>query len=299
MKGFWMVGAALVISTANALDMVRLQTGEVLPGKVEEVRTNSVKMTVIIRTDGGEARGSRTLERSSIVAVDFTQGAEERELLKNASASDAGKLESLLSEKRAWYGLPNSPTGEIALRLAHILAEENREEGLRKALALLEEVIARDWNEDRRRQAQARRLHLLVSSGRLPQAKREVEEILAKESDESLSIEARYVMGLLHREALRRLGEEHPRWREDDEVRPERERLFHAAVDAFLHAHVFHGSREEQAARGLWAASELYRRDGLENDARAKSQDIITFYPNTKYASMAKVAIEAKKASSQ
>ena len=88
-------------------------------------------------------------------------------------------------------------------------------------------------------------------------------------------------------ESLKQLQTENPKWEEDDTVRPDRNRLYHRTVDQFLWPYLFHGTREESAARGLIAAAEVYQLGGDDAAARACLEDVIQLYPATRQAAEA------------
>jgi len=108
----------------------------------------------------------------------------------------------------------------------------------------------------------------------------------------ALLIEVNYLLALADTKKLKALEKEHPRWEEDDEVRPDRDDLFHRAVDRFLWPHLFHATREEVAARGLFAAADLYAYAGEIEAARDRWKDLIELYPDSSYAALAASRIE-------
>ena len=117
-----------------------------------------------------------------------------------------------------------------------------------------------------------------------------VQEALAMaEESESAEIlmDAKFVLATADFDALKKLVEEKPKWEEDDEVRPERNRMFHETIDKFLFPHLFHGSAEDAAARGLWSAVEVYRWAGEKEEARSRAGDLLALYPGTGYAGRA------------
>ena len=86
----------------------------------------------------------------------------------------------------------------------------------------------------------------------------------------------------------------HPRWIEDDEVRPEREALFHRAVDRHLFAYLHYGSEEAVAARGLWGAREVFEFAGEGERARECARDVVELYPETEFADKARDYLKKK-----
>jgi hypothetical protein len=77
------------------------------------------------------------------------------------------------------------------------------------------------------------------------------------------------------------LIEENPRWRDDDFVRPERDRLHACALDGLLGAALLPGVPSELAARGLRAALDVYALAGDTVRARAVAGDLAASHAGT------------------
>jgi hypothetical protein len=96
-------------------------------------------------------------------------------------------------------------------------------------------------------------------------------------------------------EQLRVLVAAHPRWEEEEGIRVERGRWFHEALSGYLHAHVFHGAEEDLAARGLWAAVQLYAGAGEREAARACAGDLVKLYAGMAEAGAAERWLEEER----
>jgi len=92
---------------------------------------------------------------------------------------------------------------------------------------------------------------------------------------------------------------ENPKWEEDDEVRPERNRLYHIVVDQLLWPHLFHATRENEAARGLFGVAGVYRFAGDESLALAACEDLIKLYPETDFTPRASAMLEQIKSQTE
>lgn len=135
------------------------------------------------------------------------------------------------------------------------------------------------------------RLRALVATGRAGEAVREAEQIASMTEDPAVLIEAKYILAEAAGTSLKKLLEDNPRWEEDLNVIPERNRLYHEAVDLFLYPSLFEGSQAEAAARGLWGAVGIYQLTGEAANALECARDITILYPGTKYAAPAKELI--------
>jgi hypothetical protein len=75
-------------------------------------------------------------------------------------------------------------------------------------------------------------------------------------------------------------------------VRPERERLFHEALDLYLFPYLFHGTETAAAARGLWGGLQLCQSGGAPAEARELAMDLTILYPGTPQAAEARRFLE-------
>jgi len=132
------------------------------------------------------------------------------------------------------------------------------------------------------------RLRAMVATGRAGEAVREAEEIASATEDPAVLIEAKHILAEAAGASLKKLLEDNPRWEEDLNVIPERNRLYHEAVDLFLYPALFEGSQADAAARGLWGAVGIYQLAGESANALECARDITILYTGTKYAAPAK-----------
>ncbi len=121
----------------------------------------------------------------------------------------------------------------------------------------------------------------MMAAGRLEEARAAASECLEAEEESELVVEAHQCLENAAFEELRRFVETHPRWDEDDQHRAARDLLYHKALDYFLFPSLFHGSRVEQAAQGLWQAVEVCRHGGDREAARAMAEDLVVLYPRS------------------
>jgi Tfp pilus assembly protein PilF len=120
----------------------------------------------------------------------------------------------------------------------------------------------------------------MLRQGRVEEVKPEAAKLMEESQDPRVLIEVQHVLAETAAAKLRALLKDHPRWEQEDDVRPRRDRLYHEALDAWLYPHVFHGAQEDLAARGLWAAAQFYREHGDVEQARHAAADLIQLYPD-------------------
>jgi len=194
------------------------------------------------------------------------------------------RLRALWNTLRNHLHRANSNAGRVGLTYAAKLLDERGRSGYDRAFDIYRTVEQRDWDTSRRVEARAGRLRALMAAGRAGEAVEEAGEIAEKTEDPGLLIEARYILAGADLAAMKELERENPKWQEDEEVHPRRELLFERALGHSLYPFLFHGSRTEEAARGLWFAREIYLFTGLRECADGCSKDITRLYPETSFA---------------
>lgn len=75
------------------------------------------------------------------------------------------------------------------------------------------------------------------------------------------------------------LEKENPKWMEDDEIRPQRQRHFHLSIDMSLYPFLFESTSSEQAVEGLKQAAEITFSQQDFRSARHYWRDIEVHYP--------------------
>jgi hypothetical protein len=226
----------------------------------------------------GRPPASVTLSRRHIERIDL---ADEQAVLEKVSKADQILLEQLWDKQRPLLDLPRSYAGEVGLTLAERCMQQEKRDSARKALEIYRAIEEKDWEPSRRARARRGRLRAMVAVGAAAEAIEEATVLANESEDPEVLIEARYVLAQASAAKFRELLREHPRWMEDERVRPERNRLYHETLDLFLYAYLFHGTHAGQAARGLWGALEIYQLCGEEEAARRIAADLVFFYPET------------------
>lgn len=258
----WLIGATM------ADEVLHLHSGDALPGKIEKIDNTHVHFKVIIDGPRGRGEARRRVARKDIAFIDFA-GPDK--------ALDNHARKQWLAHKK-FLGIANSPAGDHGLAyVSELMAAGKGTEALR----LANEIAEGDWDADRRDRAIRWRLKALASIGRETEAKGEAEKLLQSTTDPEVMVEAHLILGQAAFASLRELVEAHPRWMDEDTVRPERDALYHAAIDHFLFGSLFHGSQRQAASEGLWQACQVHRHANDRQRARDTAQDLLSLYPTS------------------
>jgi hypothetical protein len=265
-------------------DVIHRTNGARQSAKVVGIDERSLKVEVVLVP--GQPPGVITMSRAEVTRVDFAEREEEQRLLKAGIAADPAEVAQMWRAKAALLGFPNSNAGAFALLHAQQLLKTPATAQI--AFDLYARIEKEDWNETRRAQAGRGRLTAMIATGRAAEAVEQAKQLATSAEDPATLIEAKFVLGQASAKALRELLAENPRWEEDDKVRPERHRLYHEALDLLLYPYLFFGAEQEPAARGLWAATELYQLVAEPERAEELARDITILYAQTPYAADAK-----------
>lgn len=271
----------LATGSAAAQDVVFLKSGQTLACRIDEVTDNILNLTLTVAGGAGSAR--RTLSTGEVDRLEWEFRAGEEALF-------ARRHEAASDELKPWWDLwfphvhrPRSRGAPWGIAYAAALLRENPAAGAARALSVFDHLIAKSWSPDDVAAAKEGRLRSLIAKGDLATATGEARTLARETEDPALLLEVEHLLALADFAALRALEEEHPRWIEDDEARPRREELYHRALDGFLKPHLFHATREEAAARGLFHAAELFLFAGETAEARARWDDLVKLYPATSF----------------
>jgi hypothetical protein len=284
----------LVFATnARSFDILYLKEGaSPLKCRVEALGDNFVKATVLLERAGAPAtKVTRSYPLEKIDFIDFEIPDAEASALKAPTASLA-TIRSLWNSKRRWLPVGKSNAGEIGLILSEALLSSGEPAKVKVALETFKLIERSDWNKERQAEAQQGRLQSMLALGQAEAALAEAKIIARESEDPAIMIKARYVMARAKRQEFEALLGDNPKWREDDEVRDEVEMVFNASIDQFLFSSLFFGSFEEQAARGLWNAAEVFDLAEDAEAARNCASDIVALYNGTEFSERARALLE-------
>lgn len=278
---------------AAGQDLVVLKGGESLACRVDDLTDNIVNVTLPgpAGIPGGSAR--RTLQTAAVDYIEFGFREGEEALFARRFAAGSAELKPWWDASFPHLHRPRSRAAAWGVAYGAALLREDPTSGPGRALSVFDHVAARAWSGDDVALAKQGRLRALMAKGELETASAEARLLARETEDPALLVEVEHLLALADFEALRMLEEEHPRWIEDDEVRPRREDLYHGTLDQFLKPHLFHATREEAAARGLHHAAEVLLFGGEREEAKARWEDLLALYPDSSHAATARERLAA------
>jgi len=296
MKALFVALLVSVTLPANlwGVDTLRLKDGKVIQGKIEMIthKVVSIRLSVDLgRGKRGEAKRSILLK--GVEFIEFGPAENEERLLKQGSHASRTSLKKLWDQKVGYLAQARSNAGEVGLLFAEVLLATDSSYHWNEAMDLYDLVESRSWNKEDHRKARIGRIRGLVVQENLDEATKLARREIERGEDEAEGIEARLLLGDIGFCRLKSLQKRHPKWEEDDAVRPKRNRIYHETLDHFMDAHLFHSTWNESAARGLMGAVEVYRLAGKHGRARECLEDVVQIYPITSLADRA--ARELKK----
>ena len=269
--------------TTQAGDVLTLKNGRTADCRILSFSPTAVKIL-------WQEKEEREIPVADIEFITFAPlPGEEAALAKAVGTGDSAPLMEIWVKKLPRLGIARSNAGEIGLTYAELLSRNPAADRLARALTVYQQIEFGDWSVERRGRARVGRMRLMLRQGRVEEVKPEAEKLLKESQDARVLIEVQHVLAETAAAKLRALLKEHPRWDQEDDIRPQRDRLYHEALDAWLFPHVFHGAEEDLAARGLWAAAQFYKEHGDPGAARDAAADLVQLYP----AAPEKTAAEA------
>ncbi len=268
--------------TVVAEDTIFLKNGDALGGEIQSLNDEFVTLT--IRGEVGSSTG-----RIPFTNIDYIEFAP---LPGEEIAEGSADLLELWAQKQKYLSRPRSNAGEVGLAAADALLESDSKYDHERALEIFRMVEEKGWDPDQKPSAKQGRLRSMIKLGQIDEAMRQAKEMAETTEEPQVLIEARFVMASAEFDQLQALEEEHPRWFLDDEVRPKRNAHLNAALDQFLFPYLFYGSEEEDSARGLIAAANVYRFVDDALNAQRCAEDVLKLYPATSFRSRAEAMIQ-------
>jgi len=274
----------------SAQDVVHYPDGTTREVEIIAVQGDSYLITLPSPIPG-QPGGKTTMKRAGITKIVFGSD-------PVLQAIEANKTEgSLASARLRWQnlepllGTAESHAGWAGCLLGEILLQSDNPARNDGALEIFKKVEAGSWNVADRQRATRGRLAAMMKKGQLEEASAEAEEIAKLAEDPDLLIETKLLLAQARIASLRRLLDENPRWSEDPPVQADRARLIHEAADFALFPFLFHGTKREQAAQGLWLAHDTYVLAADDSQAVEVLHDIAEIYPETVRAGEAKATL--------
>jgi len=265
-----------------ARDILHYKDGGVVRVEVEEVTPDYVVFNEVDGT-GVVSGGKRVIERGQVHFIEFGEDEVKEALAAGGGLGELEALRRLWHERRPSIAMPDSRAGVVGLRFAMVLLGTESEDNRKLAFDVFETVEERDWDYRRRAEARRGRFNALLFLGRMEEAMIEARAAAADPdaADPTLLVTAWLMMGDLAYRQLREIEEEHPRWMEDEVVRPVRNASFDDALDHYLAPFLYYGDHVEGAAEGLWNAVGVFEYGGMEEAALRRAEDLVFYYAGT------------------
>ncbi|WP_009965662.1 hypothetical protein [Verrucomicrobium spinosum] len=265
-------------------DVITLFTGASVPCRILE--TTPTRLRIEYAPPGGVGVMVREVPWADVRSVDFAMDEEFRNLVEGKNpAPQMTRLQARWVEVQPLLDRPNHPAGALGLSFARACLAGGQPPQLSRALEVCDAVATTDWNAGRRAWALVVKAEVLLARKEPAQAVNDLDRLLKEKNLEpAVATHAWLLLGQTHFASLKALEEEHPRWQDDDAVLPDRQRLFHEAVENFLRPSLFAGSLEGPAASGIWQAVAVLAHDRDIPAAADAVRDLIQLYPTSPQA---------------
>lgn len=290
MRRLILFGFALLMAGAHGQDVIHLKTGESAACEIEAV-TDNIVVFFLPGPGGGSSKRNLPMDRVAFIEFGFEQG--EEAVFRDLTKIPSDILETWWEFHFANLHRPRSRTAAYGLAFGEALLREKPEIGAARALSVFDRIIERAWAEEDISLAKQGRLRALIAADDLETAVEEAQVLASETEDPDLLIEVKHLLAQADFQQLKELQEEHPKWIEDDLVRPDRNALYHRILDQYLWPHLFHATRAEEAARGLLGAAEVYRFGGELELAQAALEDLQNLYEDTASYQAASTLLES------
>jgi len=253
-------------------------------GKVTNVDKSQIRMEVPLAAGGPGAKMSVSIPRAQIERIEFAESESREELLNDPDLADIPEISVLW---RAWeplLDLPESPAPRIGNIYGLLLLQSGDASRAAEALKVFTSIEAKGWDDGESKSvARQGRLRAMVATGNAAAAVSEAEQLALESEDPEVLIEAKFILAEAAKAALVKLQTDNPRWTEDINVRPERERLYHEALELYLYPYLFYGSEVSTASRGLWGVISVHQFNNDIPAAIEASRDMVRLYPETPF----------------
>lgn len=312
----------VLLALLAALQSVRAQTAEQAEAalqrraELDEVRWAdpargpAIKTAILRATDAGlEVRKTtgatvltRVLPYEGIGGVKFSLSRGERQLIADARPESVPALRVFWEARRRTLKLQGSNAGELGLALARALRTSTAVGAEAEALAIAKEIAAEEADPLRRArgaaEAQTASLQQALRQATPEEAEKQAREVVEKSDDGNADLMLLATGFLMKREfeALKQVEAENPRWVEDEEIKPERERHYHLALDFALYPSVFQPLRATESAEGLWQACLVYQYTRDQPRLENALEDLLALYPGSPRQSEAQALLASLKA---
>ncbi|MEX1044512.1 MAG: hypothetical protein WEC73_00165 [Chthoniobacterales bacterium] len=235
-----------------------------------------------------------SINRADVDKILFGPDPDLETVTKDPSLGRLAFARVLWQRQEPFLSVPESNAAKAGMVYGDILLLSTDPARHNEALAIFQRIEKEAWDETDRDAATRGRLKALLRLGRVEEASAEAQVLAEQAEDPGLLLETKLLLAQTRIAALRELLDDNPRWSQDPPVREERSQLLNDALDLSLYPFLFHGTEHDQAAQGLWLAHEAYLLAGDTAAAREVASDIVSIYPQTRYAGPAREALQEK-----
>jgi len=240
--------------------------------------------------------GAFVTQRVPLANVDHIEISGADKLDAELAKYNADTLSQVLLKWRTQQELldiEGSIAGAYGLRTAQLLLDTSKPSEAITAGAILQQIIDRDWDEERRDQARTLVIDSLRRSGKHDQTLKAAQDFLATDAGAESKAEVSYYLGLALEDDYRKFIADNPRWASDPIMRPKRDALYNDILDNLLAPYLRYGAPPAATAKSLLAASNFLNECGAPDEAKALAGDIVKIFAAQPEAKEAQKLIKA------
>jgi hypothetical protein len=272
----------LLLATRLHADTVTFVEGETKSGCIWGVEQEAIVLST--QPVPGLPAVNLRIPKTRVAAIAFSPDEQREAFLRMATQEHLPELAKLWSRFAPFLSLRGSPAARIGLRYGVLSLELGSAKDSEELLLLFQKIASGAPTSEEQEAAKQGILRALVRSGHWGRAESEAAAFTKTACSVSLLAEARLTVGIVQKKRLQEFVMENPRWNLDEFVRPERDRLYHAALDSLLAAALLPGAPGELAARARLCAMEVCDAAGERHRSASLAEDIIAFHLGTSEA---------------
>lgn len=231
---------------------------------------------------------ARVVPLAELSGVSFEFSAPELTLHRKPSAATAPALKVLWDSRSGSLGMDGTNVSETGVALAKSLRLTGEEESFAEAAVILERIRGKETAEFRiapaRAEAETLELARSIKSGKAEETDKLAWKITESENNPDAMLLATAWLADRSFADLKKIEADNPRWIEDDEVKPVRERLYNLALDFALYPSLFLGTRGEESSIGLKKAWQIHHFTHAPLLAKQTLEDLAALYPDSEAA---------------
>jgi hypothetical protein len=231
---------------------------------------------------------ARIVPLADLAGVSFALTPVEQRLMRHPVAAAAPALRVLWKARLGTLGMESSNVADVGIALAKALRMSREAGALEEAASVLDLMLGKEPSDHRKAVVSVELQTLEMARALVAGPPEETDKVAWKMTEVDDNPEAMLMatawLADRHFADLKRLEEEHPRWDEDDEVRPVRLRLYNLSLDFALYPSLFHGAYSDEASTGLKKAWEVHQFTQSPQLALQVLEDLAALYPESQAA---------------